>query len=72
MTEPSYWVVMSLVPSAAVAVATGTQSVMSSRQMMTPQACTPVPRTLPSSWVAYSIVSLTSGLGLCFSAAKGG
>ncbi|EJX03515.1 hypothetical protein EVA_08378 [gut metagenome] len=35
-----------------MAVETGTQSEMLSRQMMKPQACTPVLRTLPSSILA--------------------
>ena len=38
------------------AVLTGTQSEILSRHMITPQACTPVPRTLPSScWANFSV-----------------
>ena len=62
ITDPSYWVTSIFSPvSLSSAVLTGTQSVMSSRQMMVPQACTPVPRTFPSSILAYFSVSRTSG-----------
>ena len=57
MTDPSYWVTSSFSPvSLSSAVLTGTQSVISSRQIIVPQACTPVPLTLPSSIWAYFIV----------------
>ena len=62
ITEPSYWVTSIFSPvSLSSAVLTGTQSVMSSRQIIVPQACTPVPRTLPSSILAYLRVSRTNG-----------
>ena len=62
ITEPSYWVTSIFSPvSLSSAVLTGTQSVMSSRQMMVPQACTPVLRTLPSSILAYFMVSRKIG-----------
>ena len=62
ITEPSYWVTSIFSPvSLSSAVLTGTQSVISSRQIIVPQACTPVPRTLPSSILAYLIVSRTNG-----------
>ena len=64
MTPPSYWVTMIFSPSLSVAVLTGTQSVMSSRPMITPQACTPVLRTLPSSFSAKRMVSPTLGSSL--------
>ena len=58
ITEPSYWVTSIFSPvSLSSAVLTGTQSVISSRPMITPHACTPVPRTLPSSIWAYFMVS---------------
>ena len=53
ITEPSYCVTSIFSPvSLSSAVETGTQSVMSSRQMIVPQAWTPVLRTLPSSILA--------------------
>ena len=62
ITEPSYCVTSIFSPvSLSTAVLTGTQSVMSSRQMIVPQACTPVPRTLPSRIFAYLIVSRIAG-----------
>ena len=62
ITEPSYWVTSIFSPvSLSSAVLTGTQSVISSRQIIVPQACTPVPRTFPSSILAYLIVSRTKG-----------
>ena len=62
ITAPSYCVTSIFSPvSLSSAVLTGTQSVMSSRQMIVPQACTPVPRTLPSSILAYLIVSRMMG-----------
>ena len=62
ITEPSYWVTSISSPvSLSSAVLTGTQSVISSRQIIVPQACTPVPRTLPSSILAYFSVSRTNG-----------
>ena len=58
ITEPSYWVTSIFSPvSLSSAVLTGTQSVISSRQIIVPQAWTPVPRTFPSSIRAYFIVS---------------
>ena len=73
MTEPSYWVTSIFSPvSLSSAVLTGTQSVMSSRQIIVPQACTPVPRTLPSSILAYFIVSRTSGSGEASAACNSG
>ncbi len=64
MTDPSYWVTSIFSPvSLSSAVLTGTQSVISSRQIIVPHACTPVPRTLPSSILAYLSVSLTNGSG---------
>ncbi len=70
ITLPSYCVTSTLEPSESVAVDTGTQSVMSSRPIITPHACTPVLRTFPSSCWAKSITSRTSGLGLSASAAN--
>ena len=62
ITAPSYCVTSIFSPvSLSSAVLTGTQSVISSRQMMVPHACTPVPRTLPSSILAYLIVSCRMG-----------
>ena len=72
MTLPSYCVTITLEPSLSVAVLTGTQSVMGSRPMMTPQAWTPVLRTLPSSFSARRTVSETNGSGLLSSAANSG
>ncbi len=73
ITLPSYCVTMRSSPvSLSTAVLTGTQSVMSSRPMMTPHACTPVLRTLPSSLRANSMVSTTRGSLLCNSAANSG
>ena len=63
MTEPSYWVTNIFSPvSLSSAVLTGTQSVISSRQIIVPQACTPVLRTLPSNILAYRMVSRNIGL----------
>ena len=42
ITRPSYWVTRSLPSSLSTAVLTGTQSLILSRQIITPQACTPV------------------------------
>ena len=50
----------------------GTQSVMSSRQIIVPQACTPVPRTLPSNILAYFSVSRTKGSGEASAACNSG
>ena len=64
MTLPSYWVTSIFSPvSLSSAMLIGTGSVMSSRQMIVPQACTPVLRTLPSSIFAYLIVSRRVGSG---------
>ena len=73
ITEPSYCVQLSLSPvSLSSAVLMGTQSETSSLQMITPQACTPRFRTLPSSIWAYFMVSLMAGLGdACASASAG-
>ena len=49
ITRPSYWVTSSFPSILSSAVATGTQSEMASRQIITPQACTPVFLTFPSS-----------------------
>ena len=52
ITFPSYCVTMVFSLESellSTAVLTYTQSVMSSRHIMTPQACTPVLRTVPSS-----------------------
>ena len=72
MTLPSYWVTIMRSPSPSKAVLTGTQSVMGSRPMITPQACTPTLRTLPSSFSAKRMVSPTLGSSLFSSAAKAG
>ena len=58
MTCPSYCVHRSLCPGSVLSSATdtGTQSLMGSRQMMKPQAWIPVPRTVPSSILAYIMV----------------
>ena len=73
ITEPSYWVTSIFSPvSLSSAVLTGTQSVISSRQIIVPQACTPVPRTFPSSILAYFIVSLTKGSGDASAACNSG
>ena len=62
ITEPSYCVTSIFSPvSLSSAVLTGTQSVISSRQMIVPQACTPVLRTFPSNIFAYLIVSRRIG-----------
>ena len=62
ITLPSYCVQRSFSPvSLSVAVETGTQSVISSRQMMMPQAWTPVLRTFPSSIFAYLMVFRING-----------
>ncbi len=60
ITEPSYCVtsIFSLV-SLSSAVLMGTTSDMSVWPMITPQACTPVLRTFPSSMAAYLSVSFT-------------
>ena len=64
MTWPSYWVHLSFSPvSLSSAVLTGTQSSIASRQMIVPQACTPVLRTLFSSICANLMVSLSRGSG---------
>ena len=64
MTLPSYCVTSSFSPvSLSSAMLMGTWSVMSSRQMIVPQACTPVLRTLPSSIFAYFMVSRNNGSG---------
>ena len=63
ITLPSYWVTSIFSPvSLSSAVLTGTQSVISSRPMITPQAWTPVLRTFPSSIWAYFIVLANSSL----------
>ncbi len=72
ITRPSYWVTSSFPSSLSTAVLTGTQSEILSRHMITPQACTPVPRTLPSSFSAYFSVSRISGFGFCCSALNSG
>ena len=73
MTEPSYWVTNIFSPvSLSSAVLTGTQSVMSSLQMMVPHAWTPVPRTLPSNIWAYFKVSRTKGSGDASAACNSG
>ena len=58
MTCPSYCVQLVFVSlkSGSSAVLTGTQSEIGSRQMMKPQAWMPVPRTVPSSILAYLMV----------------
>ena len=63
MTCPSYWVTahLSSGKSGSSAVDTGTQSLMGSRQMIKPQAWMPVPRTLPSSILAYLMVLRSRG-----------
>ena len=63
ITCPSYCVQSSLCPGSALssAVDTGTQSLISSRQMMVPQACMPVLRTVPSSILAYLMVLRSLG-----------
>ena len=62
ITFPSYWVQWSSSPvSLSFAVETGTQSEILSLQMIKPQAWTPVLRTLPSSILAYLIVSRNNG-----------
>ena len=63
MTWPSYCVQLVLVflKSGSSAVETGTQSLMGSRQMMKPQAWMPVPRTVPSSILAYLMVLRRAG-----------
>ena len=74
MTCPSYCVARSLWPGSDLssAVLTGTQSLMASRQMMVPQACIPVPRTVPSSIFAYFIVLLSCGSGLASASRSSG
>ena len=61
ITCPSYCVqlVFSSLKSGSSAVDTGTQSLIGSRQMMKPQAWMPVPRTVPSSILAYLMVLLS-------------
>ena len=64
ITWPSYCVHRSFSPvSLSSAVLTGTQSSMASRQMIVPQACTPVLRTLFSNICANLMVSLNNGSG---------
>ena len=73
ITDPSYCVTSIFSPvSLSSAALTGTQSVMSSRQMIVPHACTPVLRTLPSSILAYLIVSLRMGSDDCSAAFNSG
>ena len=61
ITCPSYWVQLVLVSlkSGSSAVDTGTQLLIGSRQIMKPQAWMPVPRTVPSSILAYLMVLLS-------------
>ena len=61
MTWPSYWVTAVFRPgkSGSSAVDTGTQLLIGSRQIMKPQAWIPVPRTVPSSILAYLMVLLS-------------
>ena len=63
MTCPSYCVTGTFRPlkSGSSAVDTGTQSLIGLRQMMKPQACMPVPLTVPSSILAYLMVFLSFG-----------
>ena len=66
MTWPSYCVTLHFISgkSGSVAVDTGTQSSILSRQMMNPQAWRPVPRTVPSSIFAYLMVLRSRGSSL--------
>ena len=63
ITCPSYCVQLVLVPlkSGSSAVDTGTWSDIGSRQIMNPQAWIPVPRTVPSSILAYFMVLAICG-----------
>ena len=58
-SEPSYCTTM---VSEFLEVANGMQSNRLSRPMMTPQACTPVPRSVPSSFKANCKVCFTNGV----------
>ena len=74
ITWPSYWVQRNLCPGSFLSSATetGTQSLILSRQIMNPQACMPVPRTVPSSIFAYSMVLCSFGSGLASASRSSG
>ena len=74
MTWPSYCVHLSLWPGSDLSSAmdTGTQSLIGSRQMMKPHAWMPVPRTVPSSIFAYSMVLCSLGSGLASASRNSG
>ena len=65
ITWPSYCVHRNLCPGSVLSSATeiGTQSLIGSLQIIKPQACTPVPLTVPSSFFAYLIVFRTFSSG---------